>query len=149
MRSSLFRRLGLLPALLAFLVAACGTTVPTEPTPTPDPTPAPVMVTETFEDTVVFGGEKVHLFTVSAGIVTTTLTAVEPDAAPELALGVGTWDATAESCELILLSETAVPGTALVGTATTKVTLCVKVYDIGTIEEGGSVNYQVKVNHPE
>ena len=53
-------------------------------------------ITDTFSGTVAVGGTAVHPFVgTKGGNVTLTLTAVGPDAATLLGLGLGTWDGAA------------------------------------------------------
>lgn len=134
------------PALL--LVAALGAaacddnTTPTEPTP-------PVSVTDKFSGPLTLNGATTHTFAVAAaGAVTATLTALEPEEDPPIAIGIalGTWNATTSFCTLIVANDQATKNALVSGSATGATTLCLRVSDAkGTLTK--TVTYTVDVTH--
>jgi hypothetical protein len=132
-------------AVLAALVGACdsGNTA-VSPTPT-----GPTRVTENFSGTLVKGGTAVHSLSVGAGVVTTTLTALSPSTSTLIGMAYGLWDGT--TCSPItptaVSSNSMFVGASLVGTATTKISLCVKVYDVGNIPADTTYSYTIAVAH--
>ncbi len=144
MRWSQLGRLGLLPALFAAGVVACAS--PPAPTPPVEPEPT-VTVTETFTNTLAQSEERIHRFVVKPGVVRTTVVSVEPDSAPLFGTRVGLWDSVSEACIAVIMNESMAEGTELVGTARQEAELCLNVYDIGTLAEGDTINYEIAVTH--
>ena len=137
--------------LCAAFLPACSTTptsptLPTTTTTTTTSTTSIVSATETFDGVLSGGVVNYHTFHTLAGTVTTTITSIDPTAftAP-IGLGVGTWDGS--SCTVVIANPGATVGSVLVGTATTELDLCVKVYDIGNLAANFVLNYQVTVVH--
>ena len=137
--------------LWAVTLPACSTT-PTSPsftttTTTTTSTTGTSSPTDTFNGTLSAGGANIHTFHALPGVVTTTLASVDPSGftAP-IGLGVGTWDGN--SCTVVILNANATVGMTLIGTATTAIDLCVKVYDVGNLATDLTLNYQVTVVHP-
>lgn len=130
--------------LLASSLWACSTS-PTQPTTTTTTTSTGTgaAVTETYSGSLDTGGSTYYFLAVKPGAVTTTLAAVAPDATVTMGLTVGTFDGL--SCTPVVASETAKLNSVLVGLATNSVTLCVRVYDVGSITE--TTTYTVTVNH--
>src|SRR5262245_44156900 len=137
------------PVLALFLLvcgllahAACSSS--TSPTSTTTTTAA-ATVNETFTGTLGKNGAFTHQFAVTApGTVTVLLNSVLPDSNIAIGMSVGAWNGSA--CATFLANDRAVVGNSLVGAASGAGTLCVRVYDIGTIPQ--SEDYVVLVTHP-
>jgi hypothetical protein len=124
----------------ALVAAGCDNDIenltPTEPAPT---------ITETFTGTITVNGATIHTFTTAAsGLVTATLTAVTPDPAIQVGLGLGTWNGT--NCQLTLPKDDAVQGNAVIGQVSGPGTLCARIYDVGKMTE--PLGYTITVEHP-
>lgn len=139
------RRVTLACTLLLSLVAAgCGdddTDTGTTPT-TPSDT-----VTDTFSGTLTRNGGTSHPFPVigpAGGDVTATLKSVSPDAGTVLGMALGTWNGT--SCQAVIANDRAVVSASILGRATSTGTLCLRVYDVGTVVD--PQDYEVEVVHP-
>jgi hypothetical protein len=143
-----FRVLALALPFTAALLPACSSPVePTDPRP-PSPTDGLVQVTATFDGTLAQGGSAVHPFHTMPGPVQVTLTSLEPaDGAPPLGLGVGMWDGV--SCQLVVVTLTAVPGVDLLATASVDSQVCVRMWDTGTMSAGAALKYRVTATHNE
>lgn len=131
----------LLPPVLA---AGCGDSILDQLT---QPTPTPVIVTDTFAGTLTRNGATSHPFPVTStggGEVLATLKAVLPDTSTVVGLSLGTWNGTA--CQAVISNDRATVPVSLLGRATTTGTLCVRIYDVGTIAEPQS--YEIEVVHP-
>lgn len=129
--------------LLPLLTAGCGGQVQSLFAPTPDP----VIVTETFTGTLTRNGATSHPFPVSSaggGDVTAILKAVAPDGAAVVGFSIGTWNGTA--CQSVIANDRATAPASLLGRATSIGTLCVRIYDVGTIVD--PQDYEVEVTHP-
>jgi hypothetical protein len=125
--------------LLACSLWACYSTTATPTTPTPTE-----KVTETFTGTLNSGETSFHAFSAKgAGVVTTRLTDITPDNTITIGLAVGAVDGV--SCIPTIVNETAKLNSVMVGLATASVTLCVKVYDVGSIT--AATSYTVTVEH--
>ena len=138
-------RYAVLAMVLAFAVS-CGDDTPTLPTPTP-----PTLVTDTFSGSIGKNGANSHNFTaLSAGTVTSTLTAVGPDAvgadgtALVVGFGVGTWSGNA--CTVIQSQDRAVQSAVLYSNVNVRGDLCVRVFDVGNVTD--AVDYTVTIVHP-
>lgn len=134
-------------AMAALLAGACGNdTTPTTPV---EPTPTPTQLSKTFTGDLTKGAEQVHTFEVGAGVVQATLYSLSPDATKPLGTAYGFWDGT--SCTAI--TPTAVGtdaltlGSALVGTATATASLCLRVYDPGSLPEDTTYSYTFVVTY--
>ncbi len=136
------RSIRLMPLLFLVLLApACGDDDPTTPT---QPTP-PATVTETFSGTLNQNGAVTHPFpTGLAGTVTATLITVAPDSTTVIGMSLGTWNGAV--CQIILANDQATQGTVVVGTVSTFGSLCLRVYDVGSLTQATS--YEVQVIHP-
>jgi hypothetical protein len=139
------RRTTLSAAALAavFGVAACSNNNAfTAPTDTSTPATA---VTETFDGQLTINGAVAHPFAVGrVGNVTARLTATDPSEVT-VGMSLGTWNATTNSCVLIVTNDTALGGATIVGTASTAGTFCVRVYDVGKLSR--SILYTIDVTH--
>jgi hypothetical protein len=130
----------MLAALVAFALtaAACSSGTPTTPTTT---TPTPV--TDTFSGTLNRNGAANHAFSVSAaGTVTAAVTSLS-DSAITIGMSLGVWNGTA--CAVAIDNAQSTQGTALFGSATAVGNLCVRVYDVGKIND--TLDYQLSVTH--
>lgn len=131
---------------LASLLAACdsGNTV----TPT-TPTSTKTQLTETFTGTLTTGASQIHSFKVGVGVVDATLNSLSPVSTTAIGTAYGFWDGV--SCTAItpnaVESTSMVLGMALVGTAMKDATLCLRVYDAGSIPSGTTYSYIYTVNH--
>ena len=136
----MLRRLIRATVLVAAVMAAgCGDDPITAP-----PLETPTVVSETFSGTVTVNGAFTHPFTVArAGSVTAQVTALAPDDTVTIGLALGTWNGFA--CQVIIANDTAKLSSAVLGTATTPGSLCVRVYDVGGL--AAATNYDVKVDH--
>lgn len=141
----MFRSMFRVPLVLAavLLAAACGDDTPTTPTP-----PAPPTTTETFSGSINRNGAVTHPFaTALSGEINVVLTTLAADASQRVSLGLGTWNTSFGTCQLILVNDAAVQGSRIVGQATSVGgTFCVRVSDVGTI--GDPISYEVSVTHP-
>lgn len=127
--------------LLACALAACDSESPITPTQPPPPQ------TTIFQGTVTRNGATTHTFNSSAGgSLTATLTAV--GGGDELVVGfsLGNWFGSA--CSIFFANDSARTGAALTGTLTGPTPLCVRVYDVGTIEGSAPIPYTIEVVHP-
>lgn len=130
--------------LLPVLAAGCGQSILDQLT---QPTPAAVIVTDTFTGTLTRNGASSHPFPVTSsagGDVIATLKAVAPDSAAVVGLSLGTWNGTA--CQAVISNDRATVPVSLLGRATTTGTLCVRIYDTGTISDAQA--YEIEVVHP-
>jgi hypothetical protein len=131
--------------VLTLVLASCGDddlTTPTNPTPTPP-------VTETFSGTVNQNGATTHNFsTQSSGTVTATLSTLAPDSAAVIGLSLGTWNASTSSCQLVITNDRATQGSVVSGGVSSFGSLCVRVYDVGSITAAQPFAYEITVVHP-
>jgi hypothetical protein len=128
---------------LALVAASCGSATPVEPTP-PVTT---VDVTETYTGSLVQLGSNSYNFHSEAGIVTATLTDVQPLTTLSLGVDLGQW--LNDACSAVVTNTNTKVGTQLVGTAASPVQLCVRVYDVGNIAADTTVTYSLSVVHPD
>jgi hypothetical protein len=137
----------LLAVSLALAAAGCSDTInvtsPSEPSAPETVTPEPV--TETFGGTVGAGGESYHAAVVRAGTVTLTMTGIGPDSSATIGMSIGVWNSIA--CTSVMENPTARVGSQLVGTATGPTTLCVKIYDVGTVPAGQTLSYEIALKY--
>ena len=129
----------LLVALLASAVAGCSNsntvTGPTEP----------VLTTDTFTGTLSPGGTNYHTLIARTGDVVLTVTSIAPD--PTVKIGVGFGVYSVLTCTPVMTNGSATVGTQLLGVTTATTSLCIAVYDPGTIPTGGTLTYQLTVSH--
>jgi hypothetical protein len=129
--------------VLPLVVAGCGNdpqtpTTPTEPVAT---------VTDTFTGTLTKNGATSHPFPIvsaAGGDVTASLKTISPDTEAVVGMSLGTWNGTA--CQAVLSNDRATVSSALLGRATATGTLCVRIYDVGTLND--PQDYEVEVVHP-
>jgi hypothetical protein len=135
---------GLLIAVLAVSVAACGSSDNVTPTPTTPTTPA-ATITETFPGTLTINGAATFPFTATtAGTVTATLTSLLPDGAVPVGLAIGTW--TGSACQIGVANDGATQAAVVTGTAQSAVNLCVRIYDVGKLTS--SMDFSITIVHP-
>jgi hypothetical protein len=121
------------------LAAGCddSTTTPTTPT---NP------VTETLTGTITQNGVSVQPFNATAaGNVTATVTALAPLNTIIVGFSMGTYSGT--TCQVVLDNPAAVQGSILTANAATAGAFCVRLYDVGNITAGSTVNFTVTVVH--
>jgi hypothetical protein len=130
----------LLVVAAAMAVAACGDPAPETPTSIPDS----VLTTETFGGNLAVGGQSYHFIAARAGEVSLTLTGVSD---PSVALGLQMGVFSTLSCTPVLQNPNATVGNKLVGLSTTLTSICILVFDPGTIPTDATVTYEIKVSY--
>lgn len=119
-------------ALLVVAVVAmfgCGDDAPPPTAPTPGPP-----VANNFTGTITTNGAASHNFTAaSAGVLTATLTSLKPNAELVVGFGVGTWNGTV--CNVVLARDRAVQSTVIYANVNASGELCVRIYDVATVNE--------------
>ena len=139
MRRSLLRGVFFL-ALAATTAAACDSEQPGGPTAPPTPIP----VTETFTGTLTVNGAVTFPFTVSqAGSANASVTALSPDSAAILGIGLGTWSGT--TCSIVLANDIASVGSVVTGAVQSSGSLCARVYDVGQLT--APTTFTINVSH--
>jgi hypothetical protein len=110
-------------------------------------TPDPVIVTETFTGDLNINGAATHnVFTAATGAVSATLTSLGDAPPAKIGFSMGTLGTTGV-CTTVITNDSAVVSSSLVGTvATLAGSLCVRVYDVGSLT--GTVPYTFTVTHP-
>jgi hypothetical protein len=133
----------LLAIALLVIAPACGSdSNPNIPTPTPTPG-----VTDTFADTINTNGAVTFPFTIATGgFVTATLTAVGPDSTTLIGMSIGTLNGNVCTVGTGLFLDKAAQGATIVASVSAPGTLCLRVYDAGTIT--GPTTFSVDVAHP-
>lgn len=102
-------------------------------------------LTDTFSGAVAVGATAVHPFVGrAAGTVALTLSAVGPDSATLLGLGLGSWDGTA--CAVQISTTQARVGEVYQATISAAGNFCVSVADAGALL--AEATYTVQVTHP-
>jgi hypothetical protein len=136
---SLILRVCLVP--IAALAFGCSGDINDFPT-----TPDPVIVTETFTGTLTVNGAATHnVFTGATGAVSATLTSLGENAPAKVGFSMGTL--AGATCTVVLHNDNAVVTSNLIGTVQTLAgSLCVRVYDVGSLTE--PVSYTFTVTHP-
>ncbi len=140
MRSS-FLRPPLLMTLLAITAAGCGNSTNTVTTPTV----TPVVTTDTFDGALSPGGTNYHTFTAKTGDVVLTMKGIGPDPTVKVGMSIGVY--TVLTCTAVMDNPSTTIGSQLIGTATATTSLCISVYDIGTIPTGTTLSYELTVTH--
>jgi hypothetical protein len=132
---------------LALAAAGCSDTInvtpPSEPSLPVTVTPEPV--TETFSGTVTQGGSAFHAVSAKLGPVVTTMTEVGPDPSVTIGMSVGILNSLA--CTALMDNPKATVGSQLSGTVTGLTTLCIRVYDAGTIAADTTVAYALTIKY--
>jgi hypothetical protein len=129
--------------LLPFVVAGCGGDIQDLIGPTPEP----VIITETFTGTLTRSGATSHPFPInfsSGGQVTALLKTVTPDSTTVVGFSLGTWNGS--GCQSVISNDRATMPASIIGQATTTGTLCVRIYDVGTLVD--PQDYEIDVTHP-
>ncbi len=128
-------------ATLALATAACSSnSTPTAPAAAPT-------TTDTFAGALVQNGSNIHTFAITqAGEVDATLASVSPLSTLALGFVLGTFDGT--NCNAALENDNSRQGQLLSGATSGSATGCVRVFDVGNIAPGATVNYTVTVAHP-
>jgi hypothetical protein len=134
----------LLAALLA-LAGACGSNTTTTPTPTP------ITITSTYAGTLIPASAGTFSFTtLTGGAVTATLTTLGPDNTKTVGFSLGTFNATANICTVILDNSIATQGFALNANTSSIGTYCVRIYDNGsTTTDNVPYTFTITVSHPQ
>jgi hypothetical protein len=132
-------------ALASLSVAGCSDNNTTN-TPTTPTTPTAPSVTETFSGTLTTNGAASYAFVVTtSGIVTVTMTAVDPSTSQSFGLGLGTWNG--QGCQIIIANDAALVNTTVTGTVSAATSLCARVYDAsGKVTD--PLTYTITVVHP-
>jgi hypothetical protein len=145
------------PVLAAALFASACESQETTTTVT---APTPVTKTDTFAGRVAPNGAVTFTFTTAAGgLVNGTLKAVEfvtpppappegeaPVAVPAIGIALGRWDTATSACTLTVTTNQAVAGSVISGAASGAGTLCLRVYDSGSV--AAPLTFSVDVEHP-
>ncbi len=137
----------LLVVSVALAAAGCSDTInvtpPTEPS-APAVTPEPV--TETFGGTLTQGGTSYQAVFASVGTVTLTMTGIGPDPSVTIGMSIGVLNGVA--CTATMENPTARVGSQLIGTATGPTTICVRLYDAGTIVAAeDTLTYEISIKY--
>lgn len=141
------RRRLVLPVFLATALlatsAACGNdSNPNIPTPTPTPG-----VTETFPGTINTNGAMTFPFTIpTGGFVTATLTTIGPETTTLIGMSIGTYNGGVCTVGVGLFLDQAALGASIIASVSAPGTLCLRVYDAGTIT--GPTTFSIDVAHP-
>jgi len=133
------RRAAALLLVVTGLAAGCNdsTTTPTTPT---NP------VTETLTGTLTQNGVNVQPFNAAAaGTVTATITTLAPLSTITVGFSMGTYSGT--TCQVVLDNPAGVQGSILTANAATAGAFCVRLYDVGKITAGTTVDFTVTVVH--
>ena len=107
--------------------------------------PTPVEVTENFSGTVAQGGASYHVVNAKVGTVTLTMNAIGPDSSATIGMSIGVLNSIA--CTAVMENPTARVGSQLVGTATGVTTLCMKLYDAGTVALDQALSYEIAIKY--
>jgi hypothetical protein len=109
-------------------------------------TPDPVIVTDTFTGTITVNGAATHnVFTSATGTVSATLTSLGENPPEKVGFSMGTL--AGATCNVVLHNDNAVVTSNLIGSVQTLAgSLCVRVYDVGSMTE--PVSYTFTVTHP-
>ena len=130
-------------SLLPLLAASCGK----DPLAALVAPTVSVTVTDTFSGTVTRNGATSHPFPISStagGQVIATLKTVSPDSSAVVGMSLGTWNGS--SCQAVISNDRAIVSASILGQATSTGTLCVRIFDVGSLNE--SQNYEIEVVHP-
>lgn len=138
LRAPLLRTL-LLVVPLALAVSGCGSSTD------PITIPTPVEVTESFSGTVGQGGVSYHVVNAKVGTVTLSMNAIGPDSTATIGMSIGVLNSIA--CTSVMENPTARVGSQLVGTVSGVATLCVKLYDAGTIALDQTLSYEIAIKY--
>ena len=136
----------ILAGLFMAVLLTAGSGDSSNQTPTTPTTPS-ASIDETFNGTLDKNGAIPHTFqTLASGTVQVTLSSVTPDSTIALGMSLGTWNASSNLCQAVLSNDRSIQGTVIIGAVSGPGMLCVRMYDIGTLQQ--SETYVVTVNHP-
>ena len=137
---------GVVIAVAVVAMSACSNdTLSSLTTPT-----TPTIFTDTFTGTLSRNGAFTHSFTTATlGAVTVTILNLQPTANQIVGLSLGVW--TGSACSTTPAtggssSDTATTGSSITLNATAAGSLCVRLYDVGFVNE--PVLYALQVTHP-
>jgi hypothetical protein len=130
--------------LMCVLVAAvaCGDDTPTAPE---QPVQRPTITEPPFQGTVTVNGAASHSFTTGSGQIAVTVTELVPNSAAVIGVSLGTWNALANTCQIVLANDSATQGATVLGTASSPGDFCVRIYDVGRL--AAATGYTLTVVH--
>jgi hypothetical protein len=129
-----------LVALLATAVAGCSNS-----NTVTAPSGTPVLVTESFNGTLSPATTNYYTFVAKTGNVVMTMKSIGPDPTVKIGMEIGVFNGL--TCTIAMDNPSTTVGNQLVGLATATTTMCVAVYDPGTVLSGTTVTYLVTVDH--
>jgi hypothetical protein len=138
-----FYRVFVVLILAAAGAAACDNGSVTTPSPAPT-------TTDTFTGTLAPNGATSYPFIVSSlngGPVTATVAKLTPNTVP-IGFSLGTWSDITGVCSAVMANDAAVEAAELTGRTSTVASLCLRVYDAGSIPADTTLDYTVTVVHP-
>ena len=104
-----------------------------------------VPVTDSFSGTLSKNGAFTHAFSIaSLGSITAAIVGLAPNSAQIVGLQLGVWNGT--SCTASSSTDVATTGSSITLTASSAGVVCVRLYDVGFIDD--PVLYQLQVVHP-
>jgi hypothetical protein len=106
---------------------------------------APVLTTDSLTGSLTTGGVMYHLVSAKTGSVTMQMKGIGPDPAQPLGMQIGVYSTL--SCTGVIDNPAATIGSTLVGLTTASTSLCVKVYDPGSIPADTSVTYEIAITY--
>lgn len=125
-------------ALLASL--ACGATTPTEPDPVYE------LKTSNFTGTVKTGATVSFPFAVvNPGDINVSITALSPVSTLTMGIGLGSWDAAAETCTQQLTTTSATLNVVFTASPSAAGDYCVGIFDTGNVQD--SSDFELKVTY--
>ena len=86
-----------------------------------------------------------HVINAKVGTVTLTMNAIGPDSSATIGMSIGVLNSIA--CTAVMENPTARVGSQLVGTATGVTTLCMKLYDAGTVALDQALSYEIAIKY--
>jgi hypothetical protein len=128
--------------MLPLLAAGCG-----DDPVTPTTATTTTVVTDTFTGTITRNGATAHPFPIvssAGGTVTAVLKTLSPDATATVGMSLGTWNGT--GCQAVISNDRATVASSILGSATSVGTLCLRIFDVGSLNE--PQDYEVQVQHP-
>ena len=133
-----------LMGVMAVASAACGGGTPTSPTNQATSLPA-VTTTDNYSGTLAIGESATHAFPAAgSGTISISVTALAPNSAVLMGLGVGIWDGA--TCQIQLSTNQAKLAETYQATISTAGNYCIVLGDAGNLVE--STTYTVQVIHP-
>jgi len=114
-------------------------------------TPTPTVVTETFTGSIGQNGTMIHSFTINSSgySLLAGYTSISPATVTSLGLGIGSWDASSQTCGLNQTqSDVAKIGSTAIAATAPSGPFCMRVYDGGNITDPTvTVSYTLVVQH--